>query len=363
MIYVNGRFLTRPMTGVERYAYHVCRALASLQLPFTVICPQAPIQDCYDVSGLRIIRFGRGNSHFWEQFVLPFFFLGKRRYVLLSFTGLGSILIPHKVMTIHDLSFLEHPGWFSKAYYWWYKVMTPLAVRTSRCIITVSDFSRLEILRRYPFLNPTRICVAPNAADALLFHQLAPRPEPPERFMLAVASMDPRKNFSRLVEAFRDITDCRLYIVGDSHPAFRRAAAAVLPPSANIRFLGRVSDEDLVRLYNEAVGFISPSLYEGFGLPLLEAMCCGCPVLASDIPASREVCGTAALYFAPRDAASISQAIVRFLALSDADRQKLQTAGQENARRFSWTATAKTIITLVGEKSPGGTILSPSVTL
>ena len=102
-IYINGRFLTQPMTGVERYAYNMCKAMAEQQLSFTIVCPQAPIQDCYDVNGLKIVHYGRGNSHFWEQCVLPFFFIGKKNYVVLSFTGLGSILIRRKIMTIHDL--------------------------------------------------------------------------------------------------------------------------------------------------------------------------------------------------------------------------------------------------------------------
>jgi glycosyltransferase involved in cell wall biosynthesis len=173
--------------------------------------------------------------------------------------------------------------------------------------------------------------------------------------MLAVASLDPRKNFSRLVEAFAAITDCQLYIVGSNHRAFNKEDHDAKSYN-NIHYLGRVSDEELVRLYNEAVGFISPSLYEGFGLPLLEAMSCGCPVLASDIPASREVCGHAALYFDPNDTDAIRQAIVHFLTLSDEDRQALQTAGLENAKRFSWTDAAQAIINLVKGKSPSDTI-------
>lgn len=354
-IYVNGRFLTRPMTGVERYAYHICKAMAEQQLPFTIICPRAKIQDCYDVSNLKIIRLGRGNSHFWEQCVLPFYFIGKKDYTLFSFTGLGSILIHHKVMTIHDLSFLEHPSWFSKAYYWWYRIMTPWAIKTSQHIITVSNFSKREILRWYPFIRQDHICVAHNAADRQLFHPLPQAIKPAERFILAVASVDPRKNFSRLVEAFAAITDCHLYIVGSSHRAFNKDDNDNKSYS-NIHYLGRVSDEELVKLYNEAIGFISPSLYEGFGLPLLEAMSCGCPVLASDIPASREVCGSAALYFDPHHVEAIKETVVRFLTLSDKDRQDLQAAGLENANRFSWTDAAQRIIGLMREKSSKDTI-------
>jgi hypothetical protein len=119
-IYINGRFLTRPMTGVERYAYMICKTLADMGREFTIICPKAPLMSCYDISNLPIVRYGCGQSHLWEQCVLPFFFIRKKDYLLFSFTGLGSILIRNKVMTIHDLSFLETPKWFSKGYYWWY---------------------------------------------------------------------------------------------------------------------------------------------------------------------------------------------------------------------------------------------------
>ena len=239
-IYINGRFLTQPMTGVERYAYNMCKAMAEQQLSFTIVCPKGTIQNCYDVSGLKIVHYGWGNSHLWEQCVLPFFFVGKKNYVVMSFTGLGSILVRNKMMTIHDLSFLENHNWFSKAYYWWYKIMTPLAVKTSRHILTVSEFSKREILRFYPFLKEQDITVVYNATDETLFRPLLEVEEPREHFALAVSSLDPRKNFARLIEAFQDIPDCKLYIVGSSHRVFGESQEN---QGDNIRYLGRVSDE------------------------------------------------------------------------------------------------------------------------
>jgi glycosyltransferase involved in cell wall biosynthesis len=330
------------MTGVERYAYNMCKAMAEQQLSFTIVCPKATIQDCYDVSVLKIVHYGWGNSHLWEQCVLPFFFVGKKNYVVMSFTGLGSILVRNKMMTIHDLSFLENHNWFSKAYYWWYKIMTPLAVKTSRHILTVSEFSKREILRFYPFLKEQDITVVYNATDETLFRPLLEVEEPREHFALAVSSLDPRKNFARLIEAFQDIPDCKLYIVGSSHRVFGESQEN---QGDNIRYLGRVSDEELVRLYNQAVCFIFPSLYEGFGLPPIEAMSCGCPVLVSDIPVLHEVCGDAAVYFNPYNPNDIRKTILQFLG-SDKDR----TRGYETARRFSWTASAKTLINLIKEK-------------
>ena len=348
-IYINGRFLTQPMTGVERYAYSMCKAMARLQQPFTIVCPQAPIHKDYDVSGLTIVHYGIGNSHFWEQCVLPLFFLGKKDYLVLSFTGLGSVLIRHKVMTVHDLSFLYNRSWFSKAYYWWYRIMTPLAIKTSRHLITVSQFSKQEIMRFYPFIQEEQISVAYGAVDSTRFHRLSSVPATEHPFALAVSSIDPRKNFPMLVKAFKGIEGCLLYIVGKQNHVFsqQNGLDEELP---NVRFLGRVSDEELTRLYNQAACFIFPSIYEGFGLPLLEAMTCGCPVLASDIPVFREVCGDAAIYFNPYDETSIRNSIAHFLRLDKEEQKKLQTAGYEHAQRYSWEQSARSIIDLSMKK-------------
>ena len=347
-IYVNGRFLTQKMTGVERFAYSTCKAMAAMGKTFTIICPNAPIQDCYDTHDLDIVHYGRGNSHLWEQCVLPFFFIGKKDYVVCSFTGLGSILLRRKVMTIHDLSFLENPKWFSRAYYWWYKVMTPLAARTSQRILTVSEFSKSEILRFYPHLKASNIHVVYCAVDNERFATLPDAGEADERFALTVSSIDPRKNFSRLVEAFKGIDNCKLYIVGNANRVFGGQGDTTLQTD-NVKVLGRVSDEELLRLYNQAECFIFPSIYEGFGIPPIEAMACGCPVLASDISVLREVCADAAVYFDPYDPKHIHETIKAFLADAPRLKPQLRKKGYDNIRRFSWERTAQAVLQAVEE--------------
>ena len=351
MLYINGRFLTHPMTGVERYAYMVCKTLATLGHNFTIISPKAAIRPCYDVSNLPIVYYGHGHSHIWEQLVLPFFFVGKRDYLLLSLTGLGSIFVRHKVMTIHDLSFLENPRWFSKAYYWYYRLMTPLAVRTSQSIITVSEFSKQEIMRFYPFVSKEKINVVYNGVDTQQFRHLDESPTPAEHFALAVSSLDPRKNFARLIEVFNDIHDLKLYIVGSAGRIFAQQTDKSTS-NDNIRYLGRVSDDDLLRLYNQAACFIFPSIYEGFGLPPIEAMACGCPVLVSDIPVCREVCTDAALYFNPYDTKSIQDCINHFLNLDKKEKADLLASAYNNVCRFSWEASAKIILALLRNINP-----------
>lgn len=347
-IYINGRFLTQRMTGVERYAWNMCKAMAAIGQEFTIVCPHAKVLDCYDIRQMDVVRFGFGNSHFWEQCVFPLFFLTKRHYVAVSFTGLGSILLRNKVMTIHDLSFLENPAWFSRSYYYWYQLMTPLAVRTSRHIITVSEFSKHEILRFYPFVSESKISVIYNAVDQEQFHSLSEVEESPEHFALTVSSLDPRKNFARLTQAFEGIEGCSLYIVGNANRVFGEQEGMGSIPK-NVRLLGRVSDEQLLSLYHQADCFIFPSIYEGFGLPPIEAMQCGCPVLASDIPVLHEVCGDAAEYFNPLDVNDIRKTIQTYLRDLDKKKPAMRERGYKNIRRFSWQASAQLLIRLVSQ--------------
>lgn len=346
-LYINGRFLTRRMTGVERVAYSICCAMRDMGQQFTLVCPKASIQDCYDTTGMDIVFFGRGSSHFWEQLVLPFFFLGKKNYVLGCFTGLGSILVRNKIMTIHDLSFLENPKWFSRGYYLWYKTMTPLAARTSRYILTVSQFSKNEILRFYPYLDKDRVCVVYPAVDNGMFNVDSGCGKAEEPFALTVSSLDPRKNFVKLVEAFKGISSCKLYIVGNANRVFG-SQGLLLDDNPNVKVLGRVSDEKLVNLYRRAACFIFPSVYEGFGLPPLEAMACGCPVLASDIPVVREVCADAAMYFNPIDIDDIRKTIEQFFADMEHLRPILQKRGADNVKRFEWEKAAREFVRIAG---------------
>lgn len=340
-IYVNGRFLIRPMSGVERYAYRVCKAMSSLGQEITLVCPKTQIHSSYDVRDFNIVYYGYGSSHLWEQLVLPFFFFNKKDFLLLNFTGLGPVAVSSKVMTIHDLSFLENPRWFSKAYYWWYKLMTPLAVRTSRHVLTVSSFSKSEILRFYPFVKSDDVTVAYGAADEAFQPDSSIQPSA-DPFVLAVSSLDPRKNFSSLISAFQGLSGCRLYIVGSYNRVFT-AGNVCSQQLASVKFLGRVTDSELIRLYNQACCFIFPSVYEGFGLPPIEAMHCGCPVLASNIPVLREVCGDAAVYFNPYDIESIRSAINQFFEKHTECRTVMQAKGFENVKRFSWELTANVI--------------------
>ncbi len=340
LIYINGRFLLSPQTGVERFAYEICKALITLGVNFTIICPKKEhINKAYDIEKFHIIRFGIGRSHVWEQLILPLYFIGKTNYTVISLTGLGSILIPNKIMAIHDLSFLENPKWFSKEYYYYYKVMTPLAARTSKRIITVSNFSKSEIMKFYEFVPSDKIFVVYNAISEDFYKKNKKRDK--QAYFLAVSSMDPRKNFTRLIHAFESIKEYKLLIVGGKNKVYGELDNNT--NNKNVKFLGRVSDEELINLYINAEAFIYPSLYEGFGIPPLEAMALGCPVLASDIPVLHEVCNDAAIYFNPMDENNMQDTIMSFHNKKESEKVMLIEEGYNNIKRFSWTESAKKI--------------------
>ena len=223
--------------------------------------------------------------------------------------------------------------------------MTPLAVKTSQHILTVSEFSKSEILRFYPFIKGEKISVVYNAVNRQLFKCLSDVPPAKEPFVLCVSSIDPRKNFARLIEACQGLTEAKLYIVGNYNRVF--GEQQLTSTSDHIHFLGRVSDQELVRLYNQAECFVFPSLYEGFGLPPLEAMACGCPVLVSDIPVEREVCADAAQYFNPLEPSEILRIIAQYLSNTDVIKETMRQKGYENLTRFSWEKSARALMEII----------------
>lgn len=341
-IYINGRFLLTRPTGIQRFAYEICRSLIDHGEDVVIICPSSgSIDSSYNLVGMNIVRFGIGSSHFWEQIVLPLFFIFKSNYLLLCLSGIGPVCISKKVMTIHDLSFVENPAWFSRSYYLLYSMLTRLAAKTSKHILTVSEFSKREILRYCSFLTSDDVSVIYNATS--LSGKTAYKKDESEKYFLFVGSFDPRKNLSTLISAVENINDVKLKVVGGHHRSFN-SELINKDKASNIEFWGSVSDEELSALYAKAEALVFPSLYEGFGIPAIEAMSFGCPVLASDIPVMHEVCSDAVVYFDPTSKKSLTDALISVLQMSKEDRQALISKGFDNCSRFSWSKSAELLI-------------------
>lgn len=337
VIYINGRFLSNPMTGINRFAYELCKASSRL-FEFTIIAPNGRILPEYDIRGLNIIEYGRLKSHLWEQISLPLFLSTKKNYILLNFSGLGPLLNKSKITTIHDVSFLHNPGWFSKGYYLFYKILTPLIIKTSRAILTVSEFSKSEILKYYD-VTPEKIHVVYNAVTKALENSTSDNQK--EKYILTVGSLDPRKNFKTLIRAFSDerLKHLELRIVGGTNRVFGELGYD-MQNSPNIKFLGRISDEELRNQYRNAHLFILASLYEGFGIPPLEALGNGCPIALSDIPVFHEIFEDAAVYFNPTDVNDIIGAILK--SYNNSMSPSVDTPNKV-LKKFSWNRSAKKI--------------------
>lgn len=338
---VNGRFLAQKMTGVNRYAFEMCNALHDLGIDFLVVAPRGVLSDYR--CRFRVVQTGGFSAHLWEQIDLPrYMWRQGYRCLLVSFSGLGSLLYRPSVVTIHDLAYLENPRWFSVAYFLFYRFLTPIAARRAVRIVTVSEFSRSEITKRLG-IEARKISVIQNGVR---------QGNPPgsvelpcdlqrEKFLLVVSSLEPRKNLKRLIRAFvsLDLTDYRLVIVGKRGAAFANYSVSSTD-SRKVRFTGHVSEDELARYYREAVLCVYPSLYEGFGLPNLEAMRHGCPVVTSGLEPHLEVCGDAAIYFDPLSEQSIRVALSKVIADSEL-RARLSIAGRARALAFSWEVSAQ----------------------
>jgi glycosyltransferase involved in cell wall biosynthesis len=223
-------------------------------------------------------------------------------------------------------------------------------LKHSKHIITVSEFSKKEI-SSYFGIDESKISIVYNGVD----EKFKPKKlENQERYILGVSSIAYHKNFISLIKAFLQLKDksIKLYIVGGlNEKIFGKNSSKVLDyikNNDNIRFLGRVDDNKLIELYSNAVCFVYPSLYEGFGIPPLEAQACGCPVVLSDIPVFKEIYGDSAVYFNPQDPLDIAEKIE--MVIDDIElRNNLTQKGLNNAKKYTWENSAKQFFRIINE--------------
>lgn len=264
---------------------------------------------------------------------------------LLHVQYVAPIASPPFVVTIHDLSFRHSPEWYSRAEGLRFEMTVPWTARRARRVLTVSDFCRNDIARQLG-LPADKIVVTPNRIGEEFVPQSQ---EPvaatcaalriPTRYILTVGNLQPRKNLPRLVQAWELLRErgvaLPLVIVGRKawlcDATF--AAAAQSRWRTDIHFTDYVAAEQLSALYSGAELFVYPSLFEGFGLPPLEAMACGAPVSVSNAAALPEICGSAAEYFDPHDPNAIADAMSRLLTDSDR-RRELREAGWRQVEKF-----------------------------
>jgi glycosyltransferase involved in cell wall biosynthesis len=348
-ISINGRFLARRMTGVDRFAGEVLRAMSSV-LPESVrmarlslVVPQGVEQQAGQF-GVPVLSVGQGAGQAWEQVE---FARAQPDALALSLCNTAPLWRRRQVVVIHDAATVSIPQAFSRPFRWWYRVLMPVLGRVSRRVLTVSEFSAQELVRCFG-IPRDKITVVSEGGEHILRVQpdatALPRMGLDGRpYILAVSSMAAHKNFRLVLEALAKLKNPPFDVAIAGGANAKVFGDNALAGSTAVKWLGYVSDEELRALYEGAMGFVFPSLYEGFGIPPLEAMNCGCPVLASRAASIPEVCGEAALYFDPRDAQALADLMMRLA--GDAElRAQLSRQGRARAAEFSWGKAAQQVL-------------------
>ncbi|MGH2916360.1 MAG: glycosyltransferase family 4 protein [Solirubrobacteraceae bacterium] len=327
---------TRPtITGVERYTAEVVARLAGLR-PDRYVVAQPPPR-----------ARGRAAAQAWEQLALPARAAAARAALVFSPANLAPLVWPRNVVVVHDAAVLREPGAYSAAYRAWHRGLGLACARRALAVITVSCFSRDELIE-LAGLEPGRISVIAPGVDPS-FTPDGPPSDLDRRlglhrpYALTIATADARKNLGALHAAAGALDELGIDLVwaGDSR---RQFASATAP--AGLRRIGYVPDADLPALYRGALAFVLPSRYEGFGLTCVEAMACGTPVVAADRGALPEACGGAALLVDPDRPRELARALVA--AATEAPmRERLRAGGLARARELTWTRTVAALDALL----------------
>jgi glycosyltransferase involved in cell wall biosynthesis len=342
-VYINGRFLAQRLTGVQRYATEMSSALCALRQDAHILAP--PGAGAAPPRG-RLV--GRRGGQFWEQLELPFFARGG---VLVNPGNTAPLFAGRQIVVLHDAGVFSTPEAYSRPFRLWYKTLQFALTRRNVAIATVSQFSKRELVTHLR-VAPNRVAVVGEGADhmgritadpsALAAHGLAPG-----GYVLAVGTLAAHKNLASLgvlAEQLR-AQGMVLAITGAlGAAAFQSDGASGLPAAAT--YLGRVTDEALKTLFANAACYVLPSRYEGFGLPAVEAMACGCAVVAADIPSLRETAGDAAIFCDPASPPAISAAVLALLQ-DDALLAQMRARALAHVAGLTWAKAAAQMNELV----------------
>ena len=368
------RAVTARRTGTETYSLHLIRALLALGADhrFRLYFRQPPPPDLFNGVDLRVIPFPR----LWTHLRLSGEMLRRPPDVLFVPAHVLPLVHPRRsVVTVHDLGYLYHPEAHTRTQNLYLRWSTRYNARAAAHLLADSEATRRDLVRRYG-VPPEKITVAYPGYD----ERLAPVTDPAALaavrarygltgpYLLYLGTLHPRKNLSRLIQAFYNLqpATCNLQLVLAGKKGWLYddifAQVRALGLTERVIFTGYVPDDDLPALLSGALAFVYPSLYEGFGFPVLEAMACGAPVVCSNVSSLPEVAGDAALLVDPLDTAALAAALARLVG-DEGLRRELRERGFRQVRKFSWRRCAGQVLGVlerVGRTLPGLTAALPT---
>ena len=365
---MNGSMLDEQPTGVGIYSFHLINNLFRLYgndkgKTLTVFTPTQKLLN-KDVKVVKLPGILQSSKYgktaalcrwIWNTFSYPF---QTRGYdLLISPTTHGSFLKKNQVITIHDLLSLRYKN-ISAHQRFYFKYLLPFIISRSELVLTVSETTRQDIIRLL-HCPEDKVKVVYNGYDHTSYffkeekEDLIYREYGVRNYLLAVGPTYPHKNMEMLLLSYHEMdvslrSRYPLVIAGGKkeYTSYLKGRVKDLGLEKEVCFTGYVPMPLMPSLYREAYALVFPSLYEGFGIPLLEAMACGCPVAVSGVSSMPEVCGDAALYFDPMDRVSIRTAIERLI-FDKAMYEHLREKGLERSGKFSWEKTALEVKTLL----------------
>jgi glycosyltransferase involved in cell wall biosynthesis len=315
-------------------------------LEVLVLTPRGTVPSL-SLENISVREVGRRGGHLWEQIDLPWHARGG---LLLNLANTAPLAAGTTVATILDASVYAVPDAYSLPFRAWYRLLIPIIGRRAQRVVTCSEFSQVELERaagipraRTMVIHGSGEHILAQPADETVLERMGLRSG---RYVLAVSSRSRHKNLAGVEQAASRLTgrDFSLVLAGGFNRRVFRGRPS--PGRGNTSATGYVTDAELRALYQNAGCFVYPSFYEGFGLPPLEAMTCGCPVVVSNAASLPEVCGDAAVYCNPYQPADIAAAISRIMEDSSL-RVELRRRGAERARQFSWNRSAESMLALV----------------
>jgi glycosyltransferase involved in cell wall biosynthesis len=361
-IAINASMLDEKPTGVGIYTYNLANTLSSLykkekQCSLTVFTPTTSYlnKDVHTIKISDLIQSSRyGKLAAFCRFIwnaVSYSFAGRGYDLLINTTSHGSFTLQNQVITIHDLLSLRYNN-ISAHQRFYFKYLLPLLVSRARLVITVSETTKQEVIK-YMRCDEKKVHVVYNGYNKAMYnsdvtdkHVILTHYGVSDYF-LAIGPTYPHKNFELLIETYRDLDHEQikkhpLVIAGGKSPYLGHLKKLVSKYhlQKHVHFLGYVPSEHMPSLYKEAHLLIFPSLYEGFGFPVLEAMACGCPVLCSNASSIPEVGGDAVVYFEPSGKRSLTNAIHK-VSDNKTIREELRKQGLQRAQEFSWERSAE----------------------